>query len=242
MARPQRKYKYKYVPYGLRGQFKSWDEYQEANMKLPCANPACTALRHNRSKYCASCSRYATMLGDARYRPVKIVQYKQYIDQAKEVIAFNPSNIMVTDFVDKWETLADQGRQELPIEYATWWAGIHKVIHNEDYRHRRDAKNQLAYFVGVYMFYSATGNEFIKNDKMWHFTLADVGLRKCKLAVRPKATGKRMQKFGKYLWGAFSLYWLKIAYATMANERHKQIRDKQLQEAELLLPAELITD
>jgi hypothetical protein len=235
MARP-RKRKYKFIPYGLRGQFASWDEFQEANIKLPCSNPSCTRLRHNRSKWCATCGRWFTMFGDAKLRPIKPAQYKKYIDQAKEVIAFNPSSIVITDFCEKWETLADHGRQELPIEQATWWAGIYKMLTHKSKSHRKDAKTVLAYLTGLYMFYGETGNEIIKTEKMYHFTIADIAMKGCKLSVLPKCTGLRMRKFGRFLWGAFSIYWLKLAYAIQANERLKKIREQKLKEAKLQLP------
>jgi hypothetical protein len=236
--RPPRKRKYKFRPYGLAGEFKTWDEFEKYNKTQPCSNPACDALRHNRGKWCANCSHFGTAFGDGRYRPVKLEQYKPQLKIVEDVIEFNRDNIIITDHCDKWETLANHGKLGLNIEFSTWFAGIHGVLNHRSNIHKRDPRNYLSHFVAVYLMYHETGNELIKNENLWHYALADIALRRCKGLVRPKATGKRMIKFGVFLWGAFSLTWLKIARAVMDNEVKKRIREKKLAEAVLLLPAQ----
>jgi len=239
MARPRPKnYKSKFLAYADSGSpYPSWDAFVEANRKKKCANPACISKRHNRGKYCGNCARFGHAFGDARYRPVRPEHYESQLKIVEDVVKFNKDNIIVTDHCEKWETLASQGKQGLDIEWSPWWAGIHGILNHRSYLHRKDAREYLCHFVAVYLLYYETGNEVIKNDKLWHYALADIALRKCKSRVIPKANPKRMIKFGKVLWSYFSLSWIRIARAVQENELEKKIRKKQLAEAELKLPA-----
>jgi hypothetical protein len=230
--------RWKFEPYGTRGKFESWDDFVIFNETQDCNNPACTLKRHGRGKHCRKCSLNCTKFGDPRWRAITPKHYRQYIDQAKEVIAFNPSNIVITDFIDKVTTIADQGKQGLPVEWAKWWADIHDNFNKSNHQYRNSPHKMLAYFVGAYIFYEKTRNEFIKTERMWHYLLADIALWGVKTNVKPKSSAKRMHRFGKYLWEIFSIYFIKIGRASMRNDNIKRIREQKLADAELKLPME----
>jgi hypothetical protein len=233
----KRKWKYKYEPYDLSGsKFNSWDEFTEANERKECANPACVKKRHHRSKFCPKCGRFCTMLGDPRLRPLNLKQYRKEIILAEEMIAFNKDNIVVSDFKEKLLTLAEQGQKGLPIEWATYWSGIYGVYNHPRINHRKSPYNTMAKLVGIYVFYERTHNEVIANDRFWHYSLGDILLAGCKSTVKPRATGKRMRKLGKFVWDAFSFYFIRLGRGVMRNEVHKRNRREQLANAQVLLP------
>lgn len=231
--------RYRYVPYSKSGSpFETWDEYQEWNETQPCINPACTRRRYGRAKYCCVCTKYATAFGDPRYRPVKRKQYRKWEDLAKDMIRFNSSNILVTDFCDKLTTIVDHARQGFSVEYGSWYKHLHDIFNHHVHMHRRKPVQYLAELAGIYCFYSETANEFIKSERMWYWQLGTIMLTGVKGKVRPRATGKRTRKFGVSVWQIFSPYLLPVAHATHRNEVMKNERAKKIAEAKLNLPSE----
>ena len=223
--------------------FNSWEEFVAWNETQPCMNPACTKKRFHRAKYCPNCSRFASLLGDPRLRALKHTQWKPYADKAKEVIDYNLSNIIVTDFCDKLTTIVDHAKQGLPVEWASWFKHLDHVFNHNSLKKRRTPLKLLAEYAGVYMFYHETGSEFIKTERMWHYTLADITLRGVKQGLRrPWARGRAMGKFGRHVWQLFSRHFLPIARGTIRNEKLKEIREQKLAEAEAKVPLEVGID
>lgn len=219
--------------------FKSWDEFVKHNETLPCFNPVCTKLRHGRGKYCSICAMYSVYFGSPNYRTVKRVQYRNWEDKAMDMIQFNHSNVLVTDFCETLTTIVDHARQGLPVEWGDWFKYLHEILNYEGLFRKRSPEQYLAELAGVYCFYDETGNTYIKTERMWYWTLANIMLRGVKAKVRPRASaGRRMHKFGKAVWGIFAPYFLPVAHSTMRNENLKRIREQKLKEAELLLPEE----
>ena len=227
----------KFEPYGERSAFPSWEAFVEFNETQPCSNPACEKkLRRARSKFCSQCGIICKRFGDPRWKEPHPKEYKADILKAKDIIAFNLDNILILDFVSKVETLALQGNRKLGMEWQTWWAQIHLNLNKSRKYQKRDPYDILAELVGLYTFYDRTGCDEIKSEKMWYWLLAGIMLRGVKAQVRPRACSTRVHKFGKYIWAVFSVYFIKLGRASMQNDIRKQLREKQLNEAELNLP------
>lgn len=220
-------------------QFSSWEEYTAWNITQPCANKLCNRLRCHRAKYCYLCSKYATAFGNPNYRRIERRQYREWEDRALDLIQFNSDNILVTNFTEKLLTIVDHANRGLTVEWGFWFKHLDGVLNHKWLNNRRSPEQYLAELAGVYCFYHETGSYYIKTDRMWHYTLADIMLRGAKGKVRPRTTaGKRMHRFGKAVWGIFSRDFLPVAKATMKNETLKKIREQELATAVLQLPEE----
>ena len=226
----------KFEPYGKRSAFPSWQAFVEFNQSRECSSPACTKKRRARAKYCALCSKFCTRFGDPRWRLPDRKEYRADLLLVKDVIDFNLDNIIVTDFVEKVSNLAYQGKQGMGIEWATWWSEIYDNFNKPAYQWKQTPLNLLTELVTLNSFYSRTGSQFIKSEKMWNYILASVFFRGVRNRLRPRASSKRSHKFGKYIFAVFGMYILKISMATDRNEIRKRIREQQLNEAVLKLP------
>jgi hypothetical protein len=223
-----RKWKYKYEPYFTSGsKFNSWEEYVEWNEQQECSNPACTKKRYRRGKFCAMCGKYCTAFGDPRWRRIKFKHYKPQTDLAVELIAYNMTNVVVVDFVERFLGIIDDAKHDRPVEWSKWLKCMDSDI---------DAHFILARFVGINILSMETHNDVIKSDKMFHYALADIALRGIKSKVRPPASTKRMHRFGRFLWDLFAVSWLKLARGAIKNERMKAMRKQELEQAVIQLP------
>ena len=236
--------RYKWQPYSLSGSpWESWEIYESWNITQPCQNSACNNLRSKRGKYCNQCGLHCTLLGDPRYRRVRLAKFKKETNIALEVIEFNIDNAVVVDFVDKITTIASQAKQGLNVEWREWMSSLYDYFDNYN---RKDKGGKwgthpikiLSRLVGAYIFYETTGGEIIKTEKMWHVLLADIVLYGMKKKLKPSVlSAYRVHRFGKYIWSLFALHMIKIGRAVIKNENDKKLRAKQLEDAEILIPA-----
>ena len=220
-------------------QFDSWDDFVKYNKTLPCSNPRCNRLRHERSKWCMSCYQYASAFGDPELRSIRPKTFRVEVKGVLNLLDFNYGHPLVVDFIDKIVKICEDSEAGLPVEFGKYFKCIDFLFkHNNELRKKRKPLDILVDWTAFYIFHKKTYNEYVKTDEQYYYMLADIPLYyvKAKLATHP--TGLRMRKFGKACEEMFGIYWINLGNAVLQNEREEKARLETLNNAEFKLPVD----